>query len=217
MAGNFNNVTGSNKFIGQFTYKDFNYEYILYLPNNHKPIIRSSYRKKVKAIPEEPEIVVPQFVNPEEREEVIRIFGNRMQLKDGITTQCLEIDEETVANYIDNNQVSAYVIVNQTGNDETASGTLQIYDWCTNKKRKRDDTTKPGVWINDVCRILGTKPKLAISPVDALFFVMEQLTVQNMNQTNISLFVDTTSTTNKVKLKEIYGEKGFEQNRGKGL
>ncbi len=205
MAGNFRNDTTSNKFVGEFTYKgkykeedyELDYEYVLYLPRNRKQS-------------------VPNFTNPEEREEVIRKFGNRMQLtKDGVMTHCLEINETTVTNYIDTNQVSAYVIVNQKGSDETASGTLQIHDWCaTNKKRKRGDGNKPSstVWINDVCRILGTGPKLKISPLAALFFVMEQLTVQNMNQNEINLFVDTTTTTNKDALKRIYSERGFTLN-----
>jgi hypothetical protein len=206
MAGNFRNDTTSNKFVGEFTYNELDYEYVLYLPRNPEQM-RGRHRKQA----------IPNFTNPEEREEVIRKFGNRMQLtKDGVITHCLEIDETTVTEYMDNNYVSAYVIVNQKGSDETASGTLQIHDWCaTTKKRKRSDGNepRPAVWINDVCRILGTGPKSEKSPVDALFFVMEQLTVQNMNQNEINLFVDTTTTTNKDVLKRIYSNKyGFIEN-----
>ena len=93
-------------------------------------------------------LYLPDLVDPERRE-VITKFGNRMQ-KGKV---CLDINESVVTNYLNNGDVSAYVIVNEVGSDETASGTLQIYDWCSgnNKGLVRNRF----VWINDVCRILG--------------------------------------------------------------
>jgi hypothetical protein len=183
MAGNFHNVTGNHKFTGTFIYKELDYEYVLYLPR----------------------------FNPDERLEVISKFGNRMQG----TKFCLDIKPDDITKFIDSNQVSAYVIVNQVGSDETASGTLQIYNWCPKNKRKREDNNEPLdyplVWINDVCRItVGEQAKLPVSPVGALFFVMEQLTLQNLGKTDIYLFVDKTNDTNKTALKNLYSTKyGF--------
>ena len=78
-------------------------------------------------------LYLPDF-DPDNRNEVISKFGNRMQG----TKLCLGLDEETIAGYIDYNQVSAYVIVNQVGSDETASGTLQIYNWCPKKNKNKN-------------------------------------------------------------------------------
>ena len=176
MAGNFHNVTGNHKFTGTFIYKELDYEYVLYLPR----------------------------YNRHERLEVISKFGNRMQKDaDGNAKFCLDINKKTIEGYIKFNQVSAYVIVNQVGSDETASGTLQIYNWCP----EEDDSEPldyPLVWINDVCRITVAEQKLPVSPVGALFFVMEQLTLQNLEKTDIYLFVDKTNDTNKTILKNIY-------------
>ena len=174
MAGNFNNVTGNHKFTGTFIYKELDYEYTLYLPE----------------------------FEPDERTEVISKFGNRMQKDaDGNAKFCLDIGEDTIEGYIDNNQVSAYVIVNQLGSDETASGTLQIYNWCPRRK----NIDYPLVWINDVCRItVPGQDKLPVSPVGALFYVMEQLTVQNLRKSDIYLFVDTRKEAEKIKLKYVY-------------
>jgi hypothetical protein len=185
MAGNFHNITGKHKFTGTFVYKELDYEYTFYLPE----------------------------FEPDERTEVISKFGNRMQKDaDGNAKFCLDIGEDTIEGYIDNNQVSAYVIVNQLGSDETASGTLQIYNWCPKKTKikKEEPIDYPLVWINDVCRITVAEDKLPVSPVGALFYVMEQLTIQNLGKRDIYLFVDITNETNKNTLKNIYGTKyGF--------
>ena len=173
MAGNFHNVTGNHKFTGTFIYKELDYEYTFYLPE----------------------------FESDEKDEVITKFGNRMQKDaDGNAKFCLDIDEETITNFIDLNQVSAYVIVNQVGSDETASGTLQIYNWCPRRK----NIDYPLVWINDVCRITVAEQKLPVSPVGALFFVMEQLTLQNLGKRDIYLFVDTKKEAEKIKLKYVY-------------
>ena len=150
-------------------------------------------------------LYLPRF-NRHERLEVISKFGNRMQ-GDKV---CLDVNKKTIEGYIKFNQVSAYVIVNQVGSDETASGTLQIYNWCP----EEDDSEPldyPLVWINDVCRItVAGQDKLPVSPVGALFYVMEQLTVQNLGKRDIYLFVDITNETNKSTLKHIYSTKyGF--------
>jgi hypothetical protein len=178
MAYNFNNKTKKQKFNGIFTYNNLTYEYALYLPILTKKIL----------------------IEPE-RSEVITKFGNRMQ--NG--KLCLNRGESLITTHLDNGDVSAYIIVNQVGSDETGSGTLQIYDWCSGNNRRL--LKNRFVWINDVCRILGpTGVKTAVSPIGALFYFMEQLTVQNMGKTDIYLFVDTHDNTNKTVLTNIYSK-----------
>jgi hypothetical protein len=63
-----------------------------------------------------------------EFEEIVEYFGTRMFK--GKT--CLDVTEEKVEQYILNDDVSAFIIVNPKGVNNKASGTLQIYDWCIN-------------------------------------------------------------------------------------
>lgn len=145
-------------------------------------------------------LYLPDLVDPE-RSEVITKFGNRMQKG----KPCLEVDEDVVRNYLDRGDVSAYIIVNQVGSDETASGTLQIYDWCSGNSKQL--LKNAFVWINDVCRILGPSGvKTTVSPIGALFYFMEQLTVQNLKKSDIYLFVDTHDENNKNVLTSIYSK-----------
>jgi hypothetical protein len=175
MAYKFKNNTKEQKFNGIFTYNNLTYEYALYLPRFDEKVLIGN-----------------------ERSEVITKFGNRMQ--NGKV--CLNMNESRITTHLDDGDVSAYIIVNQVGNDETGSGTLQIYDWCSGNRRSFRNSF---VWISDVCRILGPSGiKSAVSPIGALFYFMEQLTVQNMGKTDIYLFVDTYDQTNKTVLTNIY-------------
>jgi hypothetical protein len=150
-------------------------------------------------------LYLPDLVDAE-RTEVIKKFGNRIQ-KGKI---CLDVNEAVVSNYLVNGDVSAYIIVNEVGSDETASGTLQIYDWCSGNKKLLANAF---VWINDVCRILGPSgAKTIASPIGPLFYFMEQLTVQNIKKPDIYLFVDTHDESNKIALKNIYNNYGFTLN-----
>ncbi len=152
-------------------------------------------------------LYLPTFIDPE-RSEVITKFGNRMQKGKA----CLDVTEDVVINYLDRGDVSAFVIVNEVGSDETASGTMQIYDWCSGNSKQL--LANAYVWINDVCRILGPSGvKTTVSPIGALFYFMEQLTVQNIKKSDIYLFVDTHDETNKTVLTKIYSKNyGFTVN-----
>ena len=148
-------------------------------------------------------LYLPDLIDPE-RSEVITKFGNRIQ-KGKV---CLDVTEAVVSNYLDRGDVSAYIIINEVGSDETASGTLQIYDWCSGNSKQL--LTNAFVWINDVCRTLGPSGiKTVASPVGALFYFMEQLTVQNIKKSDIYLFVDTDDESNKTALTTIYTKYGF--------
>jgi hypothetical protein len=185
MAYKFKNNTGKQKLNGTFGYNGLTYEYALYLP-----------------------LLTELVLIEPERSEVINAFGNRMQ--NGKV--CLNRGESLITTHLDDGDVSAYIIVNQVGSDETGSGTLQIYDWCSGNNRRL--LKNMFVWINDVCRILGpTGVKSSVSPIGALFYFMEQLTVQHLGKTDIYLFVDTHDTTNKSVLTNIYSRNyGFTLN-----
>lgn len=181
----------------------------------HKFKNRSNQHKFTGVFPFQSEsyeysLYLPDF-DPTLKQEVINYFGNRMQHG----TSCLEVDESVVENYIDNDDISAYIIVNEVGNDDKASGTLQIFDHCSSRTRtkyKVGTINSAYVWINDLCRISGASGNRSES-VRALLYFMEQLTVQNLGKTDIYLFVDTTDAANKLGLMRLYQDKyGFIEN-----
>lgn len=159
-AVKFKNYTGQSKFTGSINYSGFNYDYIIYL--------------------------LP-LTNPSEKNEIISYFGNR-RYKGNL---CLDTDEDIIRDVIDDEDVEALFIVSSAGIDNVASGSLQIFNWC--KLRKKYD-----VWINDVCKVSSddvilqekTNPGSSGNPVDAMFALMEQLVVQNLEKPNIKLFVE---------------------------
>jgi hypothetical protein len=139
------------------------------------------------------------------KSEIVNYFGERKQ--NGKT--CLDVDKGTVETYIDNGDISAFIIVNKSGSDEKASGTLQVFDWCSGKKQL---LTNAQVWINDLCRISGPSG-VKTKSVNALMYFMEQLTVQNLEKPEIYLFVDANDARNKSGLMSLYKDKyGYIQN-----
>lgn len=162
-----------------------------------------------------------------EFEEIVDYFGTRMFK--GKT--CLDVTEEKVEQYILNDDVSAFIIVNPKGINNKASGTLQVYDWCINppspvsskSKSKSKSRSKPSssggsptqdideadVWINDVCRV-SSGGNIG-NPLKALFYFMEQLVVQNLGKTNIKLYIEP-EPDNVAALKPKYESLGFVKN-----
>lgn len=201
----FINKTSKTKFKGTFFLDSTEYEYTMYL----LPITKQK-----------------------EFEEIVEYFGTRMFK--GKT--CLDVTEEKVEQYILNDDVSAFIIVNPKGINNKASGTLQIYDWCINppifsqsvkskthskskshsKSKTHFKTTYGGsltqeadVWINDVCRVSSVGN--AGNPLKALFYLMEQLVVQNLGKTNIKLYIEP-EPDNVAALKPKYESLGFIKN-----
>jgi hypothetical protein len=178
----FINKTKKTKFRGTFHLDSTDYEYTFYL----LPITKQK-----------------------EYNEIVNYFGNRM-FKGSV---CLEVDEEAIEDYLNNHDVSAFIMVNPVGIDNVASGTLQIYDWCNNtssasspKSQHIDDAD---VWINDVCRVSNSGN--SGNPLKALFYFMEQLTVQNLHKNNIKLYIDS-EPNNVAVLKPKYESLGFVEN-----
>lgn len=180
MALPFNNNTGYSTFEGNFTLDDVSYEYVLYL----LPI-------KTK----------------KETNEIIKYFGNRTVTINNESKPCLHIDESDIRNSLIDKNVSAYIKVYPTGvDDNIASGSLQIFNWCTAVAVEAAD-----VWINDVCRVSPNKGRNIGNPVKGLFFFMEQLVIQNLQKTTIKLFIDP-EPENKNVLKPKYISLGFTKN-----
>lgn len=177
----FINKTRKTKFKGIFQIDSTNYEFTMYL----LPITKQK-----------------------EYNEIVNYFGNRM-FKGSV---CLEVDETAIVDYLDNNDVSAFIMVNPEGIDNIASGTLQIYNWCNissaslSTSQNIDDAD---VWINDVCRVSSSGN--TGTPLKALFYLMEQLVVQNLGKTNIKLYIDS-EPDNVSALKPKYESLGFVKN-----
>lgn len=166
-----------------------------------------------------------------EFDEIVDYFGNRMFKG----TTCLNVTEEKVEQYILNDDVSAFIIVNPKGINNKASGTLQVYDWCNNppspvssssksKSKSKSSGGSPSqhitisntqnideadVWINDVCRV--SESGNVGNPLKALFYFMEQLVVQNLHKTNIKLYIEP-EPDNVAVLKPKYESLGFTKN-----
>ena len=181
----FINKTKKTKFKGTFHLDSTDYEYTMYL---------LTIKKKQKQ---------------KEYNEIVNYFGNRM-FKGSV---CLEVDEESIEDYLDYDEVSAFIMVNPVGVDNIASGTLQIYDWCNDTSSasspKSQNIDDADVWINDVCRVSSSGN--SGNPLKALFYFMEQLTVQNLHKNNIKLYIDP-EPDNVAVLKPKYESLGFVKN-----
>ena len=142
-----------------------------------------------------------------EYDEIVNYFGNRM-FKGKI---CLDVDEPAVEDYLNNDDVSAFIMVNPVNIDNVASGTLQIYDWCntSSTSSKSQNINSADVWINDVCRVSSSGN--TGNPLKALFYFMEQLVVQNLGKNNIKLYIEPEPDNVKV-LKPKYESLGFVKN-----
>jgi hypothetical protein len=192
----FINKTRKTKFKGTFNLDSTDYEYTMYL----LPITKQK-----------------------EYNEIVNYFGNRI-FKGSV---CLEVDESAVEDYLDNDDVSAFIMINPSNIDNVASGTLQIYDWCNTSSKssssksssskssssksssKSQSIDDADVWINDVCRVSSSSN--TGNPLKALFYFMEQLTIQNLHKNNIKLYIENEPDNVKV-LKPKYESLGFVKN-----
>lgn len=178
----FINKTPKTKFEGFFQYDQTEYKYTFYLV----PIVR-------------------KLPKTEERE-IINYFGNRLR-KGKI---CLDVDETTVRYYLDNDLVSAFVMVKPRNVNNIASGTIQIINRCHISAPSPDNIEYADIWVNDICRISQTG-KEGGEPLKALFFLIEQLAIQNLGKSNIKLYIDR-DPSNVSFLKPTYEQIGFHLN-----
>jgi hypothetical protein len=128
--------------------------------------------------------------------DLIHRIGNRMQKG----KHCLDIDEAVVSQNIENNEYSAIGFVKNHAHDDSASGTMQYYDWCESGKNQ--------MWINDLCRI--TTDKQSASPIKVLLKVFELITKTHTKGLRyINLMVDNEDVEGSKVLIEIYKKYGF--------
>lgn len=154
-------------------------------------------------------IYITPFLNPLEKDEIVSYFGNRTYKG----KLCLDTTEEIISNSINDEDVSAFLIVEVNGINNVASGSLQIFNWCDTRKGYND------VWINDVCKIASddvvlqekNNPGSTGVPVDVMFILMEQLVAQNLGKSYIKLFVENTPSNpaNAAFLVPRYEKIGF--------
>jgi hypothetical protein len=179
MATPFINQTTQTKFEGNFVFDSIQYKYTLYL----MPIIDEA-----------------------EQNEIIDYFGNR---KYNNIDLCLDIDTNTIREYLDDEMVSAFVKVQPVGVDNIASGTIQIANLC----KESDSEYNDDIWINDICRISLEKPNINEgNPLNALFFLMEQLIVQTTGHDTVKLSVKNNPPENREFLERKYKSLGFNSN-----
>jgi len=127
---------------------------------------------------------------------LIARLGNRIQNGQ----KCLDIDEELVAENIENNEYSAIVFVKNKNYDDAASGTMQYYDWC--------EKGTPQIWINDLCRIATQKRD--VSPTKALLQVFETIVTKYVKEArDIRLMVDKHNMEEAIVLTTIYSKYGY--------
>lgn len=89
---------------------------------------------------------------------------------------CLDIGVDIVEKNLKNDEYSAMAFIKNKKCNDSASGTLQYMDWCSNTEKIRTNGEKQ-IWVNDLCRITRDK-KSRVSPVKALFRLLEQTIIE---------------------------------------
>ncbi len=135
-----------------------------------------------------------------EQESLAELFGNRFQ--NG--KPCLDITEEFVLKNIKNNTYSALIFVKNKSHDDSATCSLQYYNWCN-----PGSTKDRAIWINDLCRVNNSGKRLT-SPVYVLFKIVEDFSKERGVYENYLLVEDKKNST--TKLLEIYGGYKFTKN-----
>jgi len=135
------------------------------------------------------------YLSPkEDREEIVRIFGNRWQ--NG--KRCLGVDEEATKNEIDNTSGSVYIVVHEKNTEDYATASMNVEDLCFKKNYAQ-------AWIWQLCRH-GEKTSV-ISPVKVLFEIVGQFVLQKFK--NRYLYLNPQPGEGIEKLKGIYQKYGF--------
>ena len=144
----------------------------------------------------------PIHKTKEEQEELITLFGNRLQKG----SHCLGITPSIVRDNINKKNYDALVYVKNMTIDDSATGALQYWNWCDKTSRNRQ------LWINDLCRVnnSGLSGHDIISPIRVLFDIVEDFSKSRGILENY-LIVDPGKNAT-AKLLEIYGAYRFAKN-----
>ena len=138
--------------------------------------------------------------NLDELENIINLFGNRKQGN----KLCLDIDTNSVKENIYTHQYLALIYVKNTSIDDSATATLQYWNWCETDTKKQMKNKK--IWINDLCRVNNTHTRQT-SPVKAILEIISNFCLKYKIHTNY-LLVDTDKPATN-KLKSIYFDYGY--------
>jgi hypothetical protein len=148
------------------------------------------------------------YINPHKKikdkpyiDNLVTLFGNRKQLINGKYDVCLGIDETSVRNNIDNGEFLAMIYVENANFKDSATGTLQYYNWYKNKSLEKQ------IWINDLCRINDIGKHTKISPVKVLLDVIYNFCKDRKINDMYLMVEDDKPGTNK--LIKIYKQYGF--------
>ena len=132
---------------------------------------------------------------PKIKNELIELFGNRIQKG----KHCLGITEDIVKEYITDKQYTALIYVKNNNTDDSATGALQYWDWCEAGVKQ--------LWISDLCRVNNTNSRSNISPINVLFDIIKNFSIEKGITENYLMVERETPGTDK--LLEIYGKYGF--------
>lgn len=142
----------------------------------------------------------PKNLPPTDQQYIIDNLGNRMQGE----SICLGTTSEIVEQTMNRGDYQIVGFVTNSSEDDTTSGVVQYWNWCSNTKDKKDKQ----IWIHDLCRITSG-PKPTVSPTEVLLFLFERECLKIFNKNRIidlHLMVDRTEEGHD-KLLEIYNAK----------
>lgn len=114
---------------------------------------------------------------------------------------CLEITPETIMRGIKNQDYTLIGFVKNRNHADSASATLQYFDWCR--------TGKAQTWIHDLCRTTSDGEKQKLSPVAILFQEFGKI-VKKYNIYELYLMVEN-KEPERTKLPTVYKRYGFVQ------
>lgn len=149
------------------------------------------------------EVFLMPIVHSAGQESIIERLGTRMYK--GV--HCLGITKDIVREHIREGNYSAIVFVKRDASRDTASATLQYYNWLTSSS-----TGEKQMWVNDLCRQKDPEKTGRVSPVKALFRVVEMiLSKYQPHMKYVYLTVDNAPGKQQeaVKLQNIYQSYGF--------
>jgi len=142
------------------------------------------------------------YFNPSEQlaptqQHVIDRFGSRI-VKGQI---CLGTTKAVVKKGLEDNIYTALAFIRNKNKGDTASASLQFYDWC--------QSGKPQLWLGDLCRVTSETLKPHVSPVEALIELFGQIAKKHRIR-KLHLMVEN-ACQNYIILPKIYNKYGFKE------
>jgi len=114
---------------------------------------------------------------------------------------CLGTTKEVVRKGLKDNIYTALAFIKNKNKGDTASASLQFYDWC--------ESEKPQLWLGDLCRVTSETLKPQVSPVEALIELFGQIAKKHRIR-KLHLMVENAGQ-NYIILPKIYNKYGFKE------